>query len=68
MFKEAMSTESGVAATGQSSWGPTVFAVTRDEESAEELAVQLTSRGNNTSAFVTTADNRGVRIEPVSAR
>ena len=55
--------ETGIHATGQSSWGPAVFAVTPDMESAGRLASQLRENVSaSTEVIVTRADNSGVRI------
>lgn len=55
----------GVRGVGQSSWGPTVFALQPDRESAEQLVARL--RNEPTAAdcdfFVAAPDNRGARIE-----
>ena len=51
----------GVPAVGQSSWGPTVFAITPDADRADWLARQLAS---DTMAFVTVTrpDSTGGRV------
>ncbi len=48
----------GVCGVGQSSWGPTVFAVVNDEERGRDLAERLT-RAGNVDVVVTPARNRG---------
>ena len=51
----------GIKGVGQSSWGPTVFAVVRDRERANELAQRV--RGHfaltPSEVFITHASNRG---------
>jgi beta-RFAP synthase len=55
--------EAGTAGVGQSSWGPTVYAVVEGEGAATELAARaaewMTGRGR---AFATGFDNRGARV------
>ncbi len=57
--------ERGVAGVGQSSWGPTLFAVVPDESAAAELAQRLRAHPDAGELEVTIAspDNRGARIE-----
>jgi len=50
----------GVRGVGQSSWGPTVFAVLADAERAERLTEKL--RADRVDVIVTTARNRGAEI------
>jgi beta-RFAP synthase len=54
----------GVTGVGQSSWGPTVFAVTADAESAERLALQLRAleAGGDCEVAVTVPNNVGAII------
>jgi len=55
----------GVPGVGQSSWGPAVFAVTPDQDQAEELAdrVRQNFRMGPAEVFVTRASNRGATLE-----
>ena len=55
----------GVAGAGQSSWGPTVFAVTESQQQAEWLRESL-KKNKATAGFavqITTPDNHGAKIE-----
>lgn len=56
--------QQGVAGTGQSSWGPTVFAVVEDGERAGDLARRLRQRFEleASAVIVTGACNRGATI------
>ena len=55
--------EFGVTATGQSSWGPCVFAVLSTKNQAEELVPFLNQRMPAATRIDTwTADNRGMRL------
>ena len=55
--------EFGVTATGQSSWGPCVFAVLSAKKQAEELVNFLNQRMPTATWIDTwTADNRGMRL------
>jgi beta-RFAP synthase len=51
----------GVAGVGQSSWGPTVFAVCRDADQAEELVDELSRRGaiDDAEVWISATNNRG---------
>lgn len=52
--------EYGVAAVGQTSWGPGVFAITRDQSSAEGLRREVEGRfSEQYEIIVTSADNQG---------
>jgi predicted sugar kinase len=52
-----------VAGVGQSSWGPTVFAVIENVQHAESLVQSLKRRlPSNYSFEITAADNRGVIV------
>jgi beta-ribofuranosylaminobenzene 5'-phosphate synthase len=55
----------GAVGVGQSSWGPTLFAVQPDEAAAESLARSLCSHDPETplDLIVTPPANRGVQIE-----
>lgn len=58
--------EMGAVGVGQSSWGPTVFAMCRDEGEAEGLATKARARFSSaTEVTVTAANNTGARIETV---
>jgi len=49
---------------GQSSWGPTLFAICESSESANFLATELSKIQDEslaTRTFITTADNHGAR-------
>lgn len=54
----------GIAGVGQSSWGPTIFALTRNQAQAEDLISELRAEAcQETLDFVVTSiDNRGARI------
>ena len=55
--------EFGVTATGQSSWGPCVFAVLSTKNQAEKLVAFLNQRvPADTQIDTWTADNRGMRL------
>jgi beta-RFAP synthase len=56
----------GVRGVGQSSWGPTVFALCRDEFQARQLLEALAAAGDLRQAqtFLTAPDNRGIRVGP----
>jgi beta-ribofuranosylaminobenzene 5'-phosphate synthase len=55
----------GVRGVGQSSWGPTVFAVVADDERAQHLATRLRERFGleDADVLVTSARNNGAVIE-----
>ena len=55
----------GVSGVGQSSWGPTLFAVVREESAAAELVRGLAARADAGDLELTVAapNNRGARIE-----
>jgi beta-RFAP synthase len=59
----------GVRGVGQSSWGPTVFAVAADEDHAQHLAAQLRRHFalNNEAVLVTPASNRGAIVTSESS-
>jgi beta-RFAP synthase len=54
----------GIRGVGQSSWGPTVFAVTADDSAANDLAHKLRqdSRWRHYEITITAPDNRGAVI------
>jgi beta-ribofuranosylaminobenzene 5'-phosphate synthase len=55
----------GIAGVGQSSWGPTVFAVVEDVEKADNLATRLRERFPHlldTSVFIASAMNHGAVV------
>ena len=56
--------QQGVEGVGQSSWGPTLYAVTGDETSARDLAAQLRAAFDLQpgEVLVTGADNIGCRL------
>ena len=54
----------GVRGAGQSSWGPTAFAVVGDTDEAETLAAAARRRyGESVAAVVTCGRNRGATCE-----
>ncbi len=58
--------EMGAVGVGQSSWGPTVFAMCRDADEAERMASKARARFSSaTEVTVTAANNTGARIETV---
>jgi beta-RFAP synthase len=54
----------GVRGVGQSSWGPTVFAVVGDEDRAQHLAARLRQHyaASDTTVLVTSACNHGAKL------
>lgn len=59
----------GVRGVGQSSWGPTLYAVVRDEESAERLAAEVEeyfALHQAGEVIVTAADNQGAAVRALS--
>ena len=55
--------EFGVHAVGQSSWGPCVFAITRDDKTASDLVSFVTSQyPNRCETNITCADNSGAQM------
>lgn len=53
----------GIDAVGQSSWGPCVFAIARNDQQAQQLVNRLTvSHGNDCLINITRSDNHGARI------
>lgn len=58
--------ETGAVGVGQSSWGPTVFAMCREADEAEHLAARARTRFSSaTEVTVTAANNTGARLENV---
>lgn len=60
----------GVRGVGQSSWGPTLYAVMSDEASAEKLANDVESEfglAKPGEVIVTAADNRGSTVRSIAA-
>jgi beta-ribofuranosylaminobenzene 5'-phosphate synthase len=57
--------DAGVRGVGQSSWGPTVFALCREEGEAQALIDNLQATGElkSTRALIATPDNRGIQFE-----
>ncbi len=56
-----------VPATGQTSWGPCVFAITKDAPTAQSLATSVQATfGDTCQVRITTADNSGVKINNVA--
>ena len=60
----------GVRGVGQSSWGPTVFAVVGDEDRAADLLRQCSRRFGSgiATAWSTAPCNTGARIIPLSEK
>ena len=54
----------GIEGVGQSSWGPTLYAVTADEATARSLADHLRARFDlsDREVLVTAADNQGCTV------
>ncbi len=61
--------ESGVRGVGQSSWGPTVYAVTPNEQVADEIARRVRDRFDlaDTEVRVTWADNQGSSLKEIKS-
>ena len=61
--------DQGVRGVGQSSWGPTLYAVTDDHDQAQQLADHIRHRFclQSTEVFVTQADNHGAVIQHLAA-
>lgn len=58
--------ESGARGVGQSSWGPTVYAVCSHQSSAEELVERLRASSDApATAIITAPCNQGCRVEVV---
>lgn len=58
--------ELGIPAVGQSSWGPCVFAITRNDKEAKWMTDSLGSvYGDRAIIQITKADNRGAFANPV---
>jgi beta-RFAP synthase len=59
--------ELGVRGVGQSSWGPTLFALCRDARQAESLAADLTLSGelSHRKTLIAAPDNRGIQVEEI---
>ncbi|HWB12598.1 MAG TPA: hypothetical protein VG826_25455 [Pirellulales bacterium] len=55
----------GVKGVGQSSWGPAVFALCRNEHQAKRLVETLHATGVESQAFISPPDNRGTRVEAI---
>lgn len=55
----------GVPGAGQSSWGPTVFALCRDQREAESLSKELSAAGElrQRTTLISSPDNCGIRVE-----
>jgi beta-RFAP synthase len=55
----------GYVGVGQSSWGPTLYVVTPDQDNAQRLANELSAAelGSRLIVTITPPDNRGARIE-----
>jgi predicted sugar kinase len=56
----------GVQGVGQSSWGPTIFALCRSQEQAAELTTRLADQDGMESidCWVTATCNHGARVDP----
>jgi beta-RFAP synthase len=60
----------GVRGVGQSSWGPTLYAITGDEESAEAVANRVEARfglSQRGEVMITSGDNRGASVRRLEA-
>ena len=59
----------GIAGVGQSSWGPTVYAVVENEGTARNLVMELQSQGTfrDHHVEISRACNRGARISDVAS-
>ena len=57
-----------VQGVGQSSWGPTLFALLPDSETAESIAAQLAHQFDRTryEMIITAVSNTGARVEMIS--
>lgn len=53
----------GIAGFGQSSWGPTGFALTRDQDEAEALVAALRARHPDLATRIARGRNRGAEID-----
>lgn len=60
-FVELMEKE-GMLGVGQSSWGPTVYGFTEKKDDAQKIVSILKNIKPDAVAYVTTADNHGVRV------
>lgn len=60
----------GIEGVGQSSWGPTMYAVTKDETTARRLLMDVQSQFglSNDEVIITEADNEGCVVESISER
>jgi beta-ribofuranosylaminobenzene 5'-phosphate synthase len=61
----------GIQGVGQSSWGPSLYAVVADEDRADALASQIEKQfglGGRGEVVVTSADNNGSTMTPVESR
>jgi len=57
----------GIPGAGQSSWGPTVFAIVEDESRANDLAGKIRQRFNlqDSEVLVTSACNQGAKVSVI---
>jgi beta-ribofuranosylaminobenzene 5'-phosphate synthase len=62
--------DQGVHGAGQSSWGPTVFAVVGDEDRAADLLARLSRRFGSglAESWATAACNTGSRVAPLNSQ
>ncbi len=62
--------EQGLEGVGQSSWGPTMYAVTRNDDDARRLRmdVQAAFGLSNEEVMITQADNKGSVVEASDSR
>jgi beta-RFAP synthase len=60
----------GVAGVGQSSWGPTVFAITANDAEAEQLAAWIRSKSTfaKYETMIAQPNNRGAIIAEINAK
>jgi predicted sugar kinase len=54
--------EIGLPGVGQTSWGPTVFALAVSQSHAEEKMMEITDRFEDVEIIVSAPDNRGVEV------
>lgn len=59
----------GIVGVGQSSWGPTLYAATANQDQAERLAARIAQKFSLTGdqVLITAADNRGATVRPTTA-
>ena len=55
----------GIRGVGQSSWGPTLYALVADQRAAEKLVEQLSETGGDLDLLIAPPNNAGATIEAV---